>query len=255
MSLSGDEFYSKLVIHDSFDCITTENENNSIDEDLDRILSRKILKELDAENIDNIQNCNGKKVTKKLDNLIKKMYEERQETEMSLEHSNLTTHELITHNQSEIHKKVSVNNENCEENGNDEMKKKIVKNKHFFKNLSLKFYKHSIQDVPTKQPSNININIEQISPSPKKTKKKTKKVASAKSEKCLMNKNLTNSKLCNTNLRLINTKRVIHNNKTVTPENIKHVILTSIRNAIGKKSNRNSNNHYSNQVNTSGNQL
>lgn len=93
---------------------------------------------------------------------------------------------------------------------------------------------------PNNNPSNFD------HPSIKKTKKKTKKVVSAKSEKCSSNKTPfskeKNSSIKGRNSNQ-NSKKLIHNNKAVTADNIKTVILSSIRHTIDhkKKSNTNRN--------------
>ena len=162
MDISNDEFYSKLVIHNSCDMDTSQNISEE-DEEIDRYLSRKILKELDNGLNENLQNMNnnGPKTTKKLGNFIKKMYEDKNDTQSVNEENQKQNNKINAKIQLEKTNSIKVETEkpNIAEQENkqvidekvkvvekvdkDEMKRKIMKNKNFFKHLSLKFYKSS----------------------------------------------------------------------------------------------------------------
>jgi hypothetical protein len=81
MSITNEDFYSKLVIHE--DCELDDSQVLSDDDgEIDKYIDRKILRELDNENLENIQNRDGPmKPGNKLDSFIKRMYEEKQHTE------------------------------------------------------------------------------------------------------------------------------------------------------------------------------
>ena len=122
----------------------------------------------------------------------------------------------------------------------------MIRNKEFFKHLSLKFYQKNSQDsIPdTKttitqktEPNPISTNFENRSIK-KSQKKKGKKVVSAKSEKCSSNKTpFSNTKTGSIKGRNTtgNSKKLIHGSKAVTADNIKTVILSSIRGTTDSK--------------------